>query len=231
LEPEHLEKLYAKMAEASAKPGTVHQVHRTAKAGRRTVGIPRPLLELLRKHKAAQDEERRFAGTAWQLGDWVFAQPTGRPLDPRADHDESKALLVEAQVRDARLHDAWHTAATMLLVLKIPLPAIMEIMGWSDAAVAKRYVHVPTEVVAGIADQVGDFLWNDGPRSPGPVSPAQPDAASLIDQLQRLLDTLTTSNRPDCARWSELVLRLVLRPKLRPKIPARAGILAFLLAK
>ncbi|WP_239154616.1 site-specific integrase [Amycolatopsis sp. FDAARGOS 1241] len=31
LEPEHLEKVYAKMAKAGAKPGTVHQVHRTAK--------------------------------------------------------------------------------------------------------------------------------------------------------------------------------------------------------
>jgi integrase len=35
------------------------------------------------------------------------------------------------------LHDARHTAATMLLVLKVPLPAIMEVMGWGEASVAK----------------------------------------------------------------------------------------------
>ncbi|MEU4670777.1 hypothetical protein AB0F91_23020 [Amycolatopsis sp. NPDC023774] len=64
------------------------------------VGIPRPLLELLRKHKATQDREREFAGTEWQELGWVFAQSTGKPLDPRADHDEGKTLPAEAQVRD-----------------------------------------------------------------------------------------------------------------------------------
>ncbi|WIX83220.1 tyrosine-type recombinase/integrase [Amycolatopsis carbonis] len=164
-----------------------------SKAGRRTVGIPGPLLELLRKHKVKQDQEREFAGTEWQEGGWVFAQPTGRPLDPRAYHDEWKTLLAEAQVRDARLHDARHTAATMLLVLRVPLPAIMEVMGWGDAAVAKRYVHVPTEVATGIADQVGNFLLSEAPQQAPPAALA--DAASLIDQLQQLLDAAKSSGR------------------------------------
>ena len=59
-----------------------------------------------------------------------------------------KALLRRAKVRTARLHDARHTAVTMLLVLKVPLLAVMQIMGWSDASVAKRYMHVPNEFVA-----------------------------------------------------------------------------------
>ncbi|MFD8500124.1 tyrosine-type recombinase/integrase [Amycolatopsis sp. NPDC059657] len=176
--------------------GGLREVDVKSKAGRRTVGIPRPLLELLRTHKAAQDEERKFAGTEWQEGGWVFTQPTGRPLDPRADHDEWKALLAEAEVRDARLHDARHTAATMLLVLKVPLPAIMEVMGWGDAAVAKRYVHVPDEVVAEIAGQVGDFLWSDATKPSTPTPPRSGDD-SLIDQLQRLLDAAKSSSYPD----------------------------------
>jgi hypothetical protein len=40
LKPEHLEKLYAKMIAAGAKPGTAHQVHRTAKTAF-TVAIDR----------------------------------------------------------------------------------------------------------------------------------------------------------------------------------------------
>lgn len=168
-----------------------------SKAGRRTVGIPKPLLDLLREHKVAQDSEREFAGTEWREEGWVFTQPTGRPIDPRADHSDWKALLAEAKVRDARLHDARHTAATMLLILGVPLPAIMEIMGWGDAAVAKRYVHVPTEVVAGIAGQVGDFLWKDKASASEP-SPAGPqDAASIIAQLQQLLDSAKASGVGD----------------------------------
>jgi hypothetical protein len=52
-----------------------------------------------------------------------------------------------------------HTAATMLLVLKVPLPAIMEVMGWGEASVANRYVHVPDEVILGIAGQAEQLLW------------------------------------------------------------------------
>jgi hypothetical protein len=50
----------------------------------------------------------------------MFAQPTGRPLDPRRDLTDWKALPAEAGVRDARLHDARHTAATVLLLLGVP---------------------------------------------------------------------------------------------------------------
>ncbi|MFL6126487.1 hypothetical protein [Actinophytocola sp.] len=37
----------------------------------------------------------------------------------------------------------------------------MEIMGWSDASIAKRYMHVPREFLAAIADQVGGLVWAD----------------------------------------------------------------------
>jgi hypothetical protein len=35
----------------------------------------------------------------------------------------------------------------------------MEVMGWSDASVAKRYMHVPAEFLAAIAEQVGSLIW------------------------------------------------------------------------
>jgi integrase len=161
-----------------------------SRAGKRTIGIPKPLLEALREHKKTQDIEREFAGTEWREGGWVFAQPTGRPIDPRADHDEWKSLLAEAKVRDARLHDARHTAATMLLVLKVPLPAIMEVMGWGEASVAKRYVHVPTEVILSIAGQVEGLLWKAAPGS------AKAPVATLTDDQRQALVALLAGILP-----------------------------------
>lgn len=73
-----------------------------------------------------------------------FTNRLGGPVHPTVDYESWKALLCKAEVRSARLHDARHTAAMMLLLLKVPLPAVMEIMGWSDASIAKRYMHVPT---------------------------------------------------------------------------------------
>jgi integrase len=38
-------------------------------------------------------------------------------------------------------------------------------MGWSNASMAGRYQHVPAEVLAGIARQVGGLLWDAGEDS------------------------------------------------------------------
>ncbi|MDQ7805831.1 tyrosine-type recombinase/integrase [Amycolatopsis sp. A133] len=89
-------------------------------------------------HEERQAKEREHAGFEWHAGEWMFTQPNGKPLDPRRDLDEWKTLLEEAGVREARLHDARHTAATVLLVLGVPERAVMEFMGWSNSTMAKR---------------------------------------------------------------------------------------------
>jgi integrase len=151
-----------------------------SRAGRRTVGIPVQLALAIERHREHQAVERAHAGDLWQDEGWVFSNRLGGPVHPTVDYDSWKALLRKAKVRSARLHDARHTAATMLLVLKVPLPAVMEIMGWSDASIAKRYMHVPNEFLTAIAEQLGGLVWpepssdddrdEDGP--PGAPVPA-----------------------------------------------------------
>ena len=132
-----------------------------SRAGRRIVGVPRRLMAALKEHHEKQEVERLIAAELWNDGDWVFAQTTGRPTDPRADYGEWHEILRAAKVRPARLHDARHTAATMLLVLKVPTRAVMDVMGWSQASMTTRYQHVPREVLDGIAKQMGSLLWAD----------------------------------------------------------------------
>ena len=114
---------------------------------------------LLIQHRDAQAGEREHAGTVWQEGGWMFAQPNGRPLDPRRDLQDWKDLLADAGVREARLHDARHTAATVLLLLGVPERAVMEFMGWSNSAMAKRYQHVTAVLRQDIARRLDGFLW------------------------------------------------------------------------
>ncbi|RCW37485.1 integrase-like protein [Halopolyspora algeriensis] len=130
-----------------------------SRAGRRTIGLPQPVIESLEEHRARQEFERKRAREAWEEGGWVFTNRWGSPVHTTVDYDAWKALLRAADVRNARLHDARHTAATMLLVLKVPLRAVMEIMGWSEASMAQRYMHVPHELVTAVADQVGGLMW------------------------------------------------------------------------
>ncbi len=130
-----------------------------SRAGRRTIGLPPQLVELLRDHQAEQDRERAVARELWQDGNWLFANPTGNVLNPRTDTKHWKDLLRDADVRDARLHDARHTAATVLLILGVPERAVMEIMGWSHSAMATRYQHLTGSVRDDIAGRVGGLLW------------------------------------------------------------------------
>jgi integrase len=134
-------------------------VETKSRSGRRAIGLPPPLVELLREHRTAQDAERDLAGSLWQDGGWLFAQPNGKPTDPRADHREWKEFVRDAGVREARLHDARHTAATMLLVLGVPQRVVMDLMGWSHTAMTLRYQHVSGQVRHDIAAQVGGLLW------------------------------------------------------------------------
>lgn len=98
----------------------------------------------------------------------MFADPTGHVLNPRTDTQHWKDLLREADVRDARLHDARHTAATVLLILGVPDRAVMEVMGWSHAAMARRYQHLTGAVRDDIAGRVGSLLWGADRPTPNP---------------------------------------------------------------
>jgi len=57
------------------------------------VAVPPPLVAALRLHRAARLAERMAAGPAWQDNDLVWCQANGRPISPRADWGEWKAML------------------------------------------------------------------------------------------------------------------------------------------
>jgi integrase len=146
-------------------PAREESVETKSRAGRRTIGLPDELVALLRKHRDEQDRDRELAGQLWTEGGWVFATPTGGPLNHRTDYDEWKRLLVQAGVHDGRLHDARHTAATVLLLLGVSERAVMGLMGWSNSAMAARYQHITKAVQRDVARRVGGLLWSERAQS------------------------------------------------------------------
>ncbi|WP_084072324.1 tyrosine-type recombinase/integrase [Knoellia sinensis] len=130
-----------------------------SRAGNRQVGLPPQLVTLLQHHKRVQQQEHEHAGNLWHEGGWVFTTETGDPISPRTDWSHWKALLKQAGIRDGRLHDARHTAATVLLMLGVSQPTMMSIMGWSNPAMAQRYAHVVAPIRDAVALQVGGLLW------------------------------------------------------------------------
>lgn len=135
-----------------------------SRAGRRLVGLPAQLVALLEEHRAEQEAERVLARQLWADEGWVFTTPTGQALSPNTDYHEWKELLRTAGLRDGRLHDARHTAATVLLVLGVPERTVMSIMGWSSTSMAAKYQHVTDAIRHDVAGRLDGLLWRAEPR-------------------------------------------------------------------
>jgi integrase len=99
------------------------------------------------------------------------------PINPRTDYQAWKRLLIAAKVQERRLHDARHTAATVLLLLGVPERTVMSVMGWSSTAMAARYQHVVDAVRREVADQVGALLWTVPLAAPEGAADSPPPAA------------------------------------------------------
>ncbi|MER7670670.1 site-specific integrase [Kitasatospora sp. NPDC096128] len=138
-----------------------------SRAGRRAVPLPEQLVVILRQHKEEQDRERALARELWTDKGYVFTSETGEPLNPSTDYHHWKRLLREAGIRDGRLHDARHTASTVLLLLGVPERIVMAIMGWSSTSMAQRYQHVTEPMLNDVGMKIGKALWGEAGRVPG----------------------------------------------------------------
>jgi len=152
-----------------------------SRSGRRIVGLPDALSALLMTHRENQQAEREQAGSLWHDGGWVFTDRLGRPINPRTDWDRWKQLLRAAGVREGRLHDARHTAATMLVVLGVSDRTIMGMMGWSNTSMTQRYGHIVDPIRRDVAGRLDALLWSDDEPQVQPVDldePPQPDGST-----------------------------------------------------
>lgn len=146
-----------------------------SEAGSRPVPVPPPLLAELRRHKAWQDEQRAKAPDRWAEAntDAIFATPLGKVINERTDAGEWKKILELAGVAEARLHDARHTAATMMLLQKIQPAVVMAIMGWSDPKMLKRYQHLTSPMLDAAGEAIADLFY--------PPAATDHDTASVTD--------------------------------------------------
>jgi integrase len=141
--------------------GGLHLTELKSDKSRRTIALPSPLVAALKAHRAAQLHERMTAGPGWHEGDFVWCQPSGRPIGNHADWDEWHALLKMAGIRQVRVHDARHTAATLLLAQGVDQRVVMEILGHSQISMTSRYAHVLPQVMTDAAERIGRALWGE----------------------------------------------------------------------
>lgn len=130
-----------------------------SRAGKRLLPLVGPLRGYLEGQLRAQYLERETAMDQWRDNDLVFATEFGEPIDPRRHTADWHKLLATAGVREARLHDARHTSATLMLVQGVDARTVMDLFGWSTVAMVHRYQHVVDELKTAAAVAVNDALF------------------------------------------------------------------------
>ncbi|MER7213129.1 tyrosine-type recombinase/integrase [Streptosporangium sp. NPDC000239] len=160
-----------------------------SKKSRRTVSIPREVARLLVTHRTAQKAER-LAHPRW-VG-WghdkdacdrrpraresvcpkcrlpvkpdalVFAQSSGRPIDPRRDWQEWTDLLEELGLPHYRPHDGRHFTATTALEAGVDVVVVQEMLGHATPGFTQEvYQHVTPRLQKDAAQRIGGALWAD----------------------------------------------------------------------
>jgi len=130
---------------------------------RRKLNLPSPVLAAIRAHDERQyDEQQDLGEDACADARLVFATTIGTPIDARNDNREFKAILKAAGLRDIRLHDLRHTAASLLVAQKVPMRVVMEVLGHSQIGLSMNtYSQVAEPVLQAVADAVTSALWDE----------------------------------------------------------------------
>jgi integrase len=110
----------------------------------RRIELTATAVEALRRHRAAQNEERLRLGELWDDHDLVFANELGRPIEAGNLLRRSFAPLLEAAACPRiRFHDLRHTTATLLLERGVPVKAVSELLGHASIGTTlDLYAHV-----------------------------------------------------------------------------------------
>ena len=125
------------------------------KQSRRKISLPSFVLQLLKEHRIRQKEARLKAGASWQDRNLVFCNRRGGFLQPDILLRQFHKLLDEAELPRMRFHDLRHSAATILIAMKVPLKVIQELLGHSSVIIT---LNVYGHVLASMQDEIVDEM-------------------------------------------------------------------------
>lgn len=104
-------------------------------AGGRTISLDEDTVEVLRRHRTEQLQERLQAGAAYKDHGLVFAHEDGTPHHPDRVSKTFRASSKRAGVPDVRLHDLRHCHATLLLLAGVPAHVVQRRLGHSHVSI------------------------------------------------------------------------------------------------
>jgi len=154
-------------------------------ANSRRVGqLPRPILDILRRHQVEQEMARQVAGAAWEDQGYVFTNNHGGPLDESKFYKRYARFLKEHQLRHIRIHDQRHTFATILIEEDSgQLAAVSKALGHSSIQITMDLYASTARVETQATSRMSEIMFPEwgqvmpinvpGPRKVGSIAPGR----------------------------------------------------------
>ncbi|MBO0780688.1 MAG: site-specific integrase, partial [Ktedonobacteraceae bacterium] len=137
--------------------GLVESEPKTESSKRRIL-LPRFVLEALHLHRERQAQMRSLTED-WQDHDLVFSGKQGRYIEVTDLRFHFKKLLRKAGLPDIRIHDLRHSAATILLEMKVQPKLVQELLGHSNIGITMDlYSHVLPSMQRKMMEDLDDFF-------------------------------------------------------------------------
>ncbi len=112
----------------------------------RLIALTEETTAALRCHLSLIEQLKRRAESSWVENNLVFPDGLGNFRSPKTDYAEWKKALKLCGIAPKRLHDARHTAATLMYSQGVGIETISRALGHSTSAItSKLYVHNSVE--------------------------------------------------------------------------------------
>lgn len=112
------------------------------KKSRRELEIPASVVDLLARHKDAQEGDAERACNLWENSGFVFTTEFGKPVDPRNVFRVMQAAAKKAKIKGVGLHTLRHSWATALMDEGENIKVVSALLGHSSVAITGDvYVH------------------------------------------------------------------------------------------
>jgi integrase len=130
-----------------------------SRSAKRVLRLPRVCSAALLKQKRQQEEQRKWAGSAWVDSDYVFTNSRGGPLAPEVVTREFASALEGAGLPPIRFHDLRHSCATLLLVQGVHPKLVQDTLGHSSFQLTMdTYSHMLPSLKTEVASKMDDIF-------------------------------------------------------------------------
>lgn len=131
---------------------------KTAKS-QRTLKLPLAVFEVLKRHRAAQAEERLKLGDVWHNSDRLFVNWDGQPMHPNTPYHWLRRFCQETGQRFLGVHQFRHLNATLLITSGTDARTVSAALGHSQTSTTLNiYTHTFAEAQARAGEAVAAAL-------------------------------------------------------------------------